>query len=535
MKKNDVCNRWMYFLAMMVFMVSLVVGAMFGRCPAFADERPDLVIGISSLPEGLRTSEIGNAINRVKLLFLDHVIRRDFGATPEGDGSELAPSLAVSWKSIEPTVWEIKIRKGVKFHNGEEMSAEDLAFSFSAERFWGPKALEPDGKRYFNVLKKVEVISPDTVRFETKAPDPVFPHRLSAPVSFVIPQKYYQQIGPEKFALNPVGTGPYKLVAMKKGDYLKFEAHDAYWGGRPPAKTITLRLVPELAGRIAGLVSGEFHLIDGVTPDLVDTVNGYKDLEARRVKIENQRMLVMSTFHPIMKDKRIRQAIVHAVDRQKIIQTLWRNETIVPKPFNFPAYGKYYDPNRLPREYNPQKAKDLLKAAGYNGERLNLRVTKGYYPNYEDAAQIMLEMWKKVGLNVDLEIRENNSLAWEGIKDGKVAMVNWSNGIHFADPITPIWVDWGPASPRAYAEGKKTPSWVVPQEFVEQGKKLETEMDVSKRKMAHQRMVDIFEDECPATALWMEVVWYGVRKNIKWKPYSFWYMDFGPNNLSIGK
>ena len=95
---------------------------------------------------------------------------------------------------------------------------------------------------------------------------------LRAPVSFVIPRKYYQEVGPDKFALNPVGTGPYKLTAIKKGDYIKFAAHDAYWGGRPPAKTITLRLVPELAGRIAGLVSGEFHLIEGVAPDLVDTL-----------------------------------------------------------------------------------------------------------------------------------------------------------------------------------------------------------------------------------------------------------------------
>jgi peptide/nickel transport system substrate-binding protein len=533
--KRDACNRWMRTLLVVGFMLWILGGPVSGPGLARADERPDLVIGVSSLPENLRPSEISNTLNRIKLIFLDHLIRRDFGATPEGDGSELVPSLAESWTCIEPTVWEIKIRKGVKFHNGEEMSAEDVAFSFSADRFWGPNALEPDGKRYFDVLKKVEVAGPDTVRFETKAPDPIFPLRFSSPVSFVIPRKYYQESGLDKFALNPVGTGPYKLVAIKKGDYIKFEAHDAYWGGRPPAKTITLRLVPELAGRIAGLVSGQFHLIDGVSPDLVDTLSGYTDLEVRRVKIENQRLMVINTLHPLLKDKRVRQAIVHAIDRQKIIDTLWRGETVVPKPFNFPSYGKYYDPSRLPREYDPQKAMELLKAAGYKGEPLNFRVTKGYYVNYEDAAQIMVEMWKKVGLKVNLEIREGASLAWKGVREGEVALINWSSGIHFADPVTPLWVDWGPAGPRAYGPGKPLASWVVPEEFAVLGKKLELEMDVSERKKAHQRMVDIIEDECPAAALWMEVVWYGVRKNIKWKPYSFWYMDFGPGNLSFGR
>jgi peptide/nickel transport system substrate-binding protein len=533
--KNDRRRFWLSTLSALGLLLFLFGGQAPGPDLVLADERPDLVIAVSSLPESLRPSEISNPGNRTKLIYLDHLIRRDFGATPEGDGAELVPSLAESWKCIEPTVWEIRIRKGVKFHNGEEMSAEDVAFSFSADRFWGPNALEPDGRRYFDVLKKVEVAGPDTVRFETKAPDPVFPLRFSSPVGFVIPRKYYQEVGMDKFALNPVGTGPYKLVTLKKGDSIRFEAHDAYWGGRPPAKTITLRLVPELAGRIAGLVSGQFHLIDGVTPDLVETVSGYKDLEVRRVKIENQRMLVISTLHPVTKDKRIRQAIVHAIDRQKIIDTLWRGATVVPKPFNFPAYGKYYDPNRLPREYNPQKAVELLKAAGYKGEPLNFRVTKGYYANYEDAAQIMLEMWKKVGLKVNLEIRESASLAWKGVKDGEVALVNWSSGIHFADPITPLWVDWGPAGPRHVGPGKQNASWVVPEEFAQLGKKLELEMDVGERKKAHQRMVDIIEDECPATALWMEVVWYGVRKNIQWKPYSFWYMDFGPNNLRFGK
>jgi branched-chain amino acid transport system substrate-binding protein len=185
--------------------------------------------------------------------------------------------------------------------------------------------------------------------------------------------------------------------------------------------------------------------------------------------------------------------------------------------------------------YDPQKAMELLKAAGYKGEPLNFRVTKGYYVNYEDAAQIMVEMWKKVGLKVNLEIREGASLSWKGVREGEVALINWSSGIHFADPITPLWVDWGPAGPRAYGPGKPLASWVVPEEFAALGKKLELEMDVSERKKAHQRMVDIIEDECPAAALWMEVVWYGVRKNIKWKPYSFWYMDFGPGNLSFGK
>ena len=513
----------------------ILVGGLFHAPQALAqaDKRPDLVVGIAKLPTNFQPARFSNTHNRIKMIYVDHFVRRDFGATPEGDGIDLVPGLATEWKQVSPTVWEFKVRRGVKFQNGEEMTAEDVAFTFSAERMWGPKPAEAGGRRYFNknIIKAVTATGPYIVRIETKSPDAIMPLRFASPVGFIVPKKYYQKLGPKKYFLAPIGTGPYKMAKFERGNFIRFEAFDGYWRGKPPVKSITLRQVPELSARVAGLLSGEFDIITDVTPELVGMIDGKKDLKTVKVKYENQIVIVTSTLHPVTADKRIRKALVHALDRQKMVKALWGDATYVPKPFSFKFYGKYYNDKRQPRAYDPGKAKALLKAAGYKGQTLNLRIQKGGYPKIEDAAQIMVEMWKAVGINVKLEVRDGSKLAAKGINKGKVAMISWSNGIHIPDPVTPIWATWGPDGPRA--PGKRESSWKHPESFVKLGRKFEKATDFKERNKLFQQLIDGWLEESPGFALWMRADWFAMKKNISWKPYSFFYLDFGPGNLKV--
>ncbi|MHA1565189.1 MAG: ABC transporter substrate-binding protein [Alphaproteobacteria bacterium] len=516
----------------------LLSAAIFGApavVMAQGDDRPELVIGISGLPPHLMPGRISNTHNRLKMIYADQLIARDYGATPQGDGAEIIPWLAESWTQIEPTLWEFKLRQDVEFHDGTMMTAKDVVFSFAEGRLWGDSPTEPQGSRYFNggLIANIEAVDDFTVRIETHDPDIIMPLRFVSPVGFVVSKDHYEKVGADAFFLNPVTTGPYKLVRFERNTIMVFEAFDNYWRGKPPVKKITLREVPELSARIAGLISGEFDIVTDIEPELVTTVERYDDLKTVKVNYENQVMIVISTLHPVTKDPRIRKALVHALDREAIVASLWGGATNVPKPFAFKFYKEYYDETRESRPFDPELAKKLLKEAGYNGEPLNLRIRRGGYPKIEDAGQILVEMWKQVGINVQLEIRKGSAQASDGIADGEVAMISWSNGIHIPDPVTPVWATWGPNGTRAV--GKPEASWDHPENYLEVGRKFESATDPDERFALFKELVDIWVDETPGFALWMRADWFGMRKGVDWKPYSFFYLDFGPGNLTVAK
>jgi peptide/nickel transport system substrate-binding protein len=157
-----------------------------------ADNRPDLIIAVNKLPRGLEpAADDGNVDVRVTYSIFDTLIRRDF-LHPGADGAAtLIPGLATSWKRISPTTLEVELRKGVKFHNGEEFTADDVLFTFSEERVRGKNAAIPSARGYFGHIASVEKLGPHKVRFVTKEPDLVREHRLSSYASWIVSWEDY--------------------------------------------------------------------------------------------------------------------------------------------------------------------------------------------------------------------------------------------------------------------------------------------------------------------------------------------------------
>lgn len=503
---------------------------------AHADTRPDVVIAVNKLARHLEPAEkTGNVDVRVTYSIFDTLIRRDFlNSMPDG-GVRLVPHLAESWKRIDPRTLEIKLRRGVKFHNGDELTADDVLFTFSPERLWGKKCVIPNGRRYFGHLEKVEKVDQYTVRFVTARPDVVFEHRLSTYASWVINArswlqhkekggKDWMQVALKAARWNPVGTGPYKFVGWKKNDFIKLEAHDDYFMGKPAAKTITFKAVPEVATRIAGLVSGEFDMIVDVPPDQIAVLDRYDDIDARSVVIENTHVIVFNTKHPVLKDKRVRQALSLAIDRDLLIKSLWLGKNYTPNGHQLPSFGPMYKKDRPGYLYDPEKAKRLLKEAGYKGEKVSYRLIPAYYLNGLEAAQIVQEMWKKIGFNVYLQMVEN----FKQKRTPDAAVYCWSNTYRLPDPTGAIHVLWGPES----AIQKKYKYWTN-EEFNEAAKIVLESPDMKVRYRNFQKMLDIFEDEIPMTMLYNPLATYGVRKKIAWTPYPILYMDFRPDNFKI--
>jgi len=491
-----------------------------------AAQRPILTIAVVDLPTGLEPAqELSNVGTRVSYSIFDTLLRRDFLGAADGGGSELKPHLAVSWERQGPTQLTVRLRDGVRFHNGDLLTAEDVAFTFAEGRLWGEKVTIPEGRTLFGVLAKVEALDRLTVRFTTRVPDVLLEHRLSSWASWIVNKRSYEAQGMAGFARNPVGTGPYKFRSMDSNSHITLDSHDEYFLGRPTARQVIFREIPELAARVAGLVSGEFDLITNVPPDQQDTLGRYADIDVRNVVLANTHVLAYDANIAPLGDKRIRQALNAAIDRESINKALWGGQAVVPRGHNHEEFGAMYLADRPKPRFDQDFARAQLKAAGYKGEAITYTVNGNYYTNAVEAAQILTEQWKAVGINAELAVTESYDAR------GKYAIRAWSNSNRFPDPQGSIWPLWGPDNaqqrsgrwPAASADG-----------FNAIGRELEGEMDLEKRRVLFGRLLDAWEDEAPGTVLYRPFETYGVKKNVRWRPYTFYFMDLRPDNLAFG-
>lgn len=490
-----------------------------------ADTRPDLVIAAQTVPDNLRESIFVTFVKRINVNIYDPVIARDWG--PEGTGSAPVPSLAESWEQVSPTELELTIREGVLFHNGQVMTAEDVAFTLSEEKLWGPEALTPEAAA--SVFEAVDVVDERTVRITTKHPDLSLVSRLQSSIANVVPKDYYLELGVDGFGQAPVGTGPYKVESFSPRDEVRLVAFDDYWGGKPPVRSLTFKAVPEVSARVAGLITGEFDIATNIPPVQIPLIEGNEGLEIRSVLTENVQMIAFITTQSDVptSNKLVRQAMAHAIDRDLIVEQLFGGLTTPVAGFQLPAHGEYYDPERAPLAYDPDRARELLQEAGYAGEGIVFQFITNQFTLSNEFAQVMQQMWQAVGLKVSLDIVPDFSLLTLS-PDSRTNAYLTSNSAAFPDPLSPIWTNWGPNS-FFVTGGRHVPS----DEFVALGNTLEQSVDFEQRYEAFQAMQDLWDDEVPAILLWPAVEIFGVRSDIAWQPNADFGMDFRASSFAI--
>src|SRR6266581_477985 len=182
-------------------------------------------------------------------------------------GNAMAPSLAESWTmSKDGLTYEFVLRKGVKFHNGDVMTAEDVKFSF--ERYRGASAADLKAK-----VARVEAVDPHRVRFTLKRPWPDFLTFYATPATgaaWIVPKKYVERVGEDGFKKAPVGAGPYRFVSFKPGVELVLEAFEGYWRKVPAVKTLVFRVIPDESTRLAALKRGELDVAYSIRGELAE-------------------------------------------------------------------------------------------------------------------------------------------------------------------------------------------------------------------------------------------------------------------------
>jgi len=500
----------------------------FAVSTASADDRPDIVVAVNGLPGSLESiEEMGNVAVRITYSMFDSLIRRDFLANEDGNASDLVPGLAESWKKIDDRTIELKLREGVTFHNGDEVTSDDVVFSLSAGRGHGHNPLIGAARRFLLTLSHVEPVDKYTVRIVSKEPDVLFDQRLAGYAMWIVNAREYMLKGKEHFARNPVGTGPYKMDEWVDGEYVRLVAHDDYFGGKPTAKSITFTVVPEVSARIAGLVSGEYDIIVNVPPDQVPVLRGYDDIDVASVVLDNTHMLIFHTNGPL-EDKRVRQALSLAIDRALLREALWEDQNYTPNGHQLPSYVMWIE-DYPEFAYNPEKARALLEEAGYDGEEIIYKLPLNYYLLSLEAAQAMQQMWKDVGLNVTLEPVEN----WAQVTDADstVHMRPWSNTHRMPDPLGSFVPQWGRDSAVQQNRQLAERSWNAPEEFNALHDVIVASTSMDERQDAYRKALDIWIDEAPGTMLYNPLETYAMKSDVKWRPVSLYYMDFRPDNL----
>jgi peptide/nickel transport system substrate-binding protein len=207
-----------------------------------------------------------------------------------------------------------------------------------------------------------------------------------------------------------------------------------------------------------------------------------------------------------------------------LVDTLWDGKAVVPAGHNYPEYGQMFLQGRSLR-YDPAAAQRLLREAGYAGQEITYRTMPNYYTNALRAAQVIVEMWKAVGINARLQVVENfNQMRAEGQQVG-----NNSNSTRLPDPLGALWISWGPAS-----WFQKSGAFATTAEFNAAGQALEGETDPARRHALFERMLNAFEDAAPGTVLYQPAEFYAVRSVVRWRPTTFYFMDLRPDNLGFG-
>lgn len=472
-----------------------------------------LKIGVADLPKHMDPMrDVGNVGIRIHYNIFETLLLAD-----QKNDYEQKPMLAEEWNRIDDCTVEFKLRKGVKFHNGDEMTAKDIKYSFDRLK----KDLQGIelASSLMSTIKEVEIIDDYTVRLITNGVDPILEDRVASSWgSWILPADYLEEVGDEEFASKPVGTGPYKVVSYSP-EKVVLERFDEYWGEKPAAKRIEYIVYPETSARITALTTGEVDIITQLPPDQVEVVESQSGLNVISTNISNMHVLRFNTQFGPLKDKKVRQALSLAIDRKLLSDTLWGGKAIVPNGHQYPEFGDMYFADYPVEEYNLEKAKQLIAESDYNGEVINYELKNGYYTFGNEAAEAIVDMWKEIGVNAQVKFVEKLS---------NTEISNWSNSMRFPDPVGGLWLLWGEGS------SPSVEHWTdMPQEFINVGRELTSTTDKAKRKELSRQLMDIWREEAPGALLYYPFESWGIREGLEWEPYSSQTMDFRADNFKV--
>jgi len=360
---------------------------------------------------------------------VDHIYDALLAMGPNG---KIVPALAESWRYLNDTTLELKLRKGVKFSNGEPFNAE--VAKYNLDRVLGKlpgAAPTPLVEPELDWVKEYEIVDDYTIQIISKYPAPLALAYLTQ--KMMVPFQYTKQDNFASLATKPVGTGPYVLKSWMKGSELVLEARKDCWKGIPKIDEIVFRPIPEDSTRIAELKVGNIDLITNVKPDNLEEVKAIKDVDVRSVSSNRTTHLHINTAIAKMKDIRVRKAINYAVDVESLTKNVLggnghRVSVICPKSM----VG--WDPEEKFYPYDPEMAKKLLAEAGFpDGMDITILTPRGRYVNDVAISEAIAGMLTKVGIRTKVNAVEFgiyiDIIFKAHEKEPELVFISWGNAL----------------------------------------------------------------------------------------------------------
>jgi peptide/nickel transport system substrate-binding protein len=439
--------------------------------------------------------------------------------TRTSDGRVLL-QLAESATLVDKTTWEFVLKKGVTFHNGEALTAEDVKFTFdriiSENGIDYPEPHTSPRKGLISPLESVEIVDDYTVRLHLSAPFPVAMQMLVH--QQIVPKDYFEEVGNEGFVKAPVGCGPFKFVEGSLSEQIVMERFDDYYGGAdelppvgpPPLDRVIFKILPEASTRVAALRTGEVNIIQKVPAHMIPLLA--TDPNVRLVSGPSTRpaWMEMNVNKPPFNDLRVRLAMNYAVDADTILETVLGGLGIViPGPLS--PYNNFADPTLEPYGYGADKALELLAEAGWTdsdgdgfldkeGEKFAFVID--VRPANKDRAEAVAGQLQELGIDASVRVWGDYSVLKPLMLDGERAAYVGDWGDSAFDPVGHFEAKWhsrveGTGNGRGNFSGYSNPRV---DELIEAG---EVEPDVEKRHELYDEAQQIVYEAVPAVFLFL--------------------------------
>jgi len=402
-----------------VLFIAVLLAGMVGGAFAQEDYDPDASLTFATNADPTFNPWAPGAVvesNLINTLIFDQLVRYDKGdLTP-------APALATSWEvAPDGLSWTFKLREGVTWHDGEPFTAEDVAFTFNEAVL--NEELGANNGDIFEPVREVEVVDPMTVRFVLETPFSSLPYYLA----------YYAGILPEHILgdaenplavasfnkQTPIGTGAFRVAEFVPGSYVRLGRFENYWGGTPKVASVVFRVVPDPNTQMAQVLAGELDMVTVSNPALLAGVESNPNLEIIRQRQNVYYFVVLNQNDPRLQDVRVRQALLHAIDRQAIIDSVLQGYGEIATGPIAPLLQAFYTDDVATYPYDPERARALLEEAGWtpgpdgilvkDGEPFRLEMPTGQFGYLVPATLLVQQYWRDIGVQADVQVMEWNA------------------------------------------------------------------------------------------------------------------------------
>lgn len=437
---------------------------------------------------------IDTVSNKVMQMMFDTLTSMD-------ENLNIEPGLAEKWERVDDYSMIFHLRKGVKFHNGDTMTSEDVKYSLDRA------IASPQASYLFNPIKEVAIIDENTVKVTTKEPfGPLLKH-LSTTNGSIINKRAAVEAGDDVFK-NPVGTGQHKFKEWITGDRIVLESFPESWKGESKIKNVVFKNIPEVSNRMISLETGEIDVAFDIGIMDREAVMNHKKLELVEVEAPSSLYLAFDQTNPLFADIRVRQAIAYAVDNRVLAEAVFRGAA-VPANSTLPTVVAGYNPDSNIYEVNIEKAKELLKEAGYP-DGFNIKLWVNDESTRVDMCVIIQDQLKAVGINVEIEVFEWGTYLSKTLEQNKqLYLFSWN--VSSGDADAALY----PMFHSSQRNGSANRSNYVSKEADELLDKARNSVNEAERNLIYKEVQDILQRDLPHYTLVFPKLNLGMNKNVK--------------------